>query len=63
MYRSNIHKVLTSLNSVCKVHASLSKGRYPPKVNIEKQSVEQMNIEITKLMNYLKHPQYSYLNK
>ena len=63
MYCSNIHKVLTSLNNVCKIHASLSKGRFSPNVNIEKQSAEQMNIEIAKLMNYLKHPEYSYLNK
>lgn len=63
MCRSNIHKVLTSLNTVCKTHARSEKGLYSPKVNIEKQSVEKMNVEITKLLNYLKHPHYSYLIK
>lgn len=59
----NIHKILTSLNTACQTHAKGKNGIYPPKVNIEQQSVDQMKIEITKLLNYIKHPQYSYLNK
>ena len=62
MSRQNIHKVLVSLNTVCKTHANLNKT-YAPKVDLKEQDIKIMNKEITKLMNYLKHPQYSYLNK
>jgi hypothetical protein len=62
MSRQNIHKVLLSLNHVCKTHANIN-NTYAPKVDIKKQEIKIMNKEITKLMNYLKHPQYSYLNK
>ena len=59
----HVHKVLVSLNEVCTIHARGNKSFYPPKVSIEKQDVKKMNKEITKLMNYLKHPYYSYLIK
>jgi hypothetical protein len=62
MSRKNIHKVLVSLNHVCKKHANINKT-YAPKVDIKKQEIKIMNNEITKLMNYLKHPHYSYLYK
>ena len=63
MCRKSIHKVLVSLNSVCKIHANNNMGMYVPKVNLKEQETKLMNKEITKLMNYLKHPQYSYLYK
>ena len=63
MSRQNVHKVLVSLNSVCKLHANNNVGMYSPKVNLKEQDIKIMNKEITKLLNYLKHPYYSYLNK
>ena len=61
---SKFHRVLITLDNACKVHSKINgKGYYPPKVETKKQSVDKMNIEISKLMNYLKHPQYSYLRK
>ena len=61
---SKFHRVLTTLDNACKAHAKFKgKGYYPPKVETKIQSIDTMNIEITKLMNYLKHPHYSYLRK
>jgi hypothetical protein len=61
---TKFHRVLLSLDKTCKTHAKINgPGYYAPKVNIKKQSVNEMNIEISKLINYLKHPQYSYLQK
>jgi hypothetical protein len=61
---SKFHRVLITLDKACKIHGNINgNGYYPPKVETKKQSIEQMNIEISKLMNYLKHPQYSYLRK
>ena len=58
------HRVLVTLDKACKIHGKIhGTGYYPPKVETKKQNIEQMNIEISKLMNYLKHPQYSYLCK
>lgn len=62
MHSNNVHKLLISLNTVCKTHAKSTKN-YAPNINITKQPVKEMNMEIIKLMNYLKHPQFSYLNK
>jgi hypothetical protein len=62
MSRQNIHKVLVSLNTVCKTHANIN-NTYAPKVDLKEQDIKIMNKEISKLMNYLKHPQYSYLYK
>ena len=62
MSRQNIHKVLVSLNHVCKTHATTN-NYYVPNVNLKEQEIKLMNTEITKLMNYLKHPHYSYLYK
>tara|TARA_B110000967_G_C18718758_1_gene476528 strand:+ start:120 stop:314 length:195 start_codon:yes stop_codon:yes gene_type:complete len=64
MSASKFHRVLITLDKACKTHAKFNgKGYYPPKVEIKKQSIDTMNIEIYKLMNYLKHPHYSYLHK
>ena len=61
---SKFHRVLITLDKACKAHAlSNGPGYYPPKVVIKKQGIDEMNIEISKLMNYLKHPHYSYLLK
>ena len=61
---SKFHRVLISLDKVCKNHAKINGiGYYPPKVETKKQSIEKMNTEISKLINYLKHPHYSYLRK
>jgi hypothetical protein len=62
MSKQHIHKVLVSLNKVCVTHAKLNKS-YAPKVNLKEQDIKIMNNEITKLMNYLTHPHYSYLHK
>jgi hypothetical protein len=58
----HIHKLLVSLNEVCVTHAKMN-NYYSPSINLNEQEIKKMNHEITKLMNYLKHPQYSYLNK
>lgn len=63
MTKQHIHKILVSLNTVCKTHANRNIGLWAPKVNIEEQDIKTMNKEITKLMNYLKHPHFSYLYK
>ena len=61
---SKFHRVLITLDKACKIHSKNNgSGYYPPKVETKKQNIEQMNIEISKLMNYLKHPHYSYLHK
>ena len=52
MRQQNIHKLLSSLNEVCKTHASINNYN-PPKVSVKKQEIKKMNYEITKLMNYL----------
>ena len=58
------HRVLITLDKACKIHGKINgMGYYPPKVETKKQSIDKMNIEISKLINYLKHPQYSYLQK
>lgn len=58
----NLHKVLVSLNSVCKQH-SIRYNYKQPNVSINYQETKKMNTEINKLLNYLKHPQFSYLQK
>lgn len=63
MSSQNLHKVLVSLHNVCKTHSNKNVGMWVPKINLEEQDIKKMNKEITKLINYLKHPQYSYLNK
>ena len=63
MSRQHIHKILVSLNNVCKYHSNTNVGMWAPKVNLEEQDIKIMNKDITKLMNYLKHPQFSYLYK
>ena len=61
---TKFHRVLITLDNTCKVHAKINgPGYYPPKIDIKKQTIDEMNVEISKLMNYLKHPQYSYLRK
>jgi len=61
---SKFHRVLIRLDKVCKNHAKIKGiGYYPPKVETKKQSIEKMNTEISKLVNYLNHPHYSYLQK
>jgi hypothetical protein len=61
---SKFHRVLITLDNACKIHGKINGiGYHPPKVETKKQSIDKMNIEISKLMNYLKHPQYSYLRK
>ena len=61
---TKFHRVLLSLDKACKTHAKINgPGYYAPKVDIKKQTIDEMNIEISKLMNYLKHPHYSYLQK
>jgi hypothetical protein len=61
---SKFHRVLITLDKACKIHGNVNGiGYYPPKVDTKKQSIDKMNTEMSKLMNYLKHPHYSYLQK
>ncbi len=40
------------------------KGIYPPTVNLCKNQTDEMLInELRKIINYMKFPEYSYLNK
>ena len=49
---TKFHRVLLSLDKACKIHAKINgPGYYPPKVDIKKQTIDEMNIEISKLMN------------
>jgi hypothetical protein len=58
----NLHNVLVSLNTVCMQHARRYNYKQP-NVSITYQDTKKMNTEINKLLNYLKHPYYSYLQK
>ena len=58
----NLHNVLVSLNTVCIQHGKRYKYTTPI-VSINYQTTKKMNTEINKLLNYLKHPQFSYLQK
>jgi len=60
--RFAIHHMLTSL---VRSHKTIpSKGLYPPKVNTSlTQTTEELTKELRKFINYLEHPQFSYLNK
>lgn len=41
-----------------------NQGIYPPKVNLCKnQSDEELVKELSKMINFMKHPYYSYLSK
>ena len=61
---TKFHRILLKLDNACKIHSRLNgPGYYPPNVETKKQSINKMNNEISKLMNYLKHPHYSYLHK
>ena len=64
MSRKQFHKILVVLNDICKVHINKNKGHYLPPINLHsKQSINEMDKEITKLCNYLRNPELSYLNK
>ena len=60
--RSEIHSLLINLSKAyrpCKIM-----GIYPPKLNISKdQTDEQMINELRKMIDFMRHPQYSYLTK
>lgn len=60
--RSEIHSLLINLSKYykpCKI-----KGIYPPKLNISKdQTDEQMINELRKIIDFMRHSQYSYLTK
>jgi len=58
----NLHNVLVSLNNVCKLHG-LRYNYTIPNVSIKYQDTKKMNTEINKLLDFLKHPQFSYLQK
>ena len=61
---TKFHRVLIRLDKVCKNHAKVNgRGYYQPKEEIKKQNIKKMDNEISKLLNYLKHPHYSYLHK
>ena len=60
--RAAVYNLLVDLSKAykpCKV-----KGIYPPKLNLSReQTQEEMFAELTKMINFMKNPQYSYLNK
>ncbi len=58
----DLYKVLVSLNNVCNKHHSMYKT-YPPKINLQVNTTDNINKEIKKVINYLDYPQYSYLSK
>ena len=57
-----IHTLLVDLSKAykpCKV-----KGIYPPKLNLSKeQTNEEMFVELRKMINFMKNPEYSYIMK
>lgn len=60
--RTAIHTLLVDLSRAykpCRI-----KGYYPPKLNLcKKQSEEELMSELRKMINFMKHPEYSYLRK
>ena len=62
MSSKDLYKVLISLNRICIEHAKLN-SCYAPKIKLNVDKKKDINKEIQKTMNYLKHPYYSYLNK
>lgn len=62
MTLKDLQKILVTLNNICINHAKLN-NCYAPKINLKTKTKKDIHIEITKTMNYLKHPYYSYLNK
>ena len=60
--RSAIYSLLVDLSKTykpCKIQ-----GIYPPKLNLSKQQTnEELFSELRKMINFMKHPQYSYLSK
>lgn len=58
----DLQKVLVSLNNICRTHAK-TYNYYAPKINLNKKTRNEINNEIKKTINYLKHPEYSYLTK
>ena len=57
-----LYKVLISLNKVCLTHSKTHK-HILPKININVITISDTNSEIKKLINYLEHPHFSYLQK
>jgi len=62
MCGKELHKVLLSLNRVCLLHGKKHKY-YPPKINTKVINRNETKSEIKKLINYLEHPHFSYLQK
>ena len=60
--RAGLHSLLIELSKSykpCKL-----RGIYPPKINISnKQTEEEMFKELRKIINFMKHPEYSYIMK
>ena len=62
MCGKELHKVLVSLNRICLLHSK--KHKYiPPKINSNVINSNDAKNEIKKLINYLEHPHFSYLQK
>jgi len=67
--RKYLYSILTQLNKICHPHHHSKSsieltGLYPPDVNLSKeQSIQNMNKEIYKLIDYLKSPHLSHLKK
>ena len=60
--RGAIHSLLVELSKTykpCNV-----RGIYPPKINLSnEQTQEEMFNELRKIINFMKHPEYSYIMK
>ncbi len=62
MMRKAIHTLLVDLSKIYKTDRV--KGLYPPNINLStEQTEEQLVGELRKMVNYMKNPYFSYLNK
>ena len=64
--RKYLYSILTQLNKICHPQKSSMEltGLYPPHVNLStEQSIQNMNKEIHKLIDYLKSPHLSHFKK
>lgn len=60
--RAAVYSLLVDLSKTykpCKI-----RGIYPPKLNLsDQQTNEELFSELRKMINFMKHPQYSYIMK
>ena len=62
MLCKNLKTLVIKLNTACMNHGKIY-NVVVPKITSQLKTTEDANMEIDKMINYLKHPYYSHLNK